>query len=88
MQPHNQFAQNILKVAAIFSKSARQGKKSGLFRLVPQSGRTKYDFEKDSELDEIATKSTMTDSMVNFRGRLMLAHLFITKLKQLKGSLT
>ena len=26
MQPHNQFAQNILKVAAIFSKSARQEK--------------------------------------------------------------
>ena len=49
---------------------------------------TKYDFYEDNELDEIATKNLMTESMVNFRGRLMLAHLFITKLKQLKGNFT
>ena len=80
---HKIFSKLLLSFQSLLVKERNQGSSDSF-----HSPDRKNDFEKDSELDEIATKSTMTESMVNFRGRLMLAHLFITKLKQLKGSLT
>ena len=39
----------------------------------------------DTEFDEIIVKKHLTMSVINFRGRLMLSHLIVSKIRQLKG---